>query len=126
MQGLEILLVDDERDILEIGAMALRDAGYKVQSAANGDIALVLIEQGLSFRLLITDVVMPGELDGYALARRAHEIDPDLRVIYTTGFSRAASVRAPGTPLGPTLSKPWKPSELLMLVAQALRDPKKS
>jgi two-component system, cell cycle sensor histidine kinase and response regulator CckA len=121
----DILLVDDERDILEIGVMALREAGYAVQPASNGDIALVLIEQGLPFRLLITDVVMPGVLDGYALARRAREFDPDLPIIYTTGFTNVASVRAPGAPHGDTLPKPWRPSELLKLVHAVLREPAK-
>lgn len=126
MREPEILLVDDERDILEIGVTALREAGYTVQPAQNGDIALVLIEQGLPFRLLITDVVMPGELDGYALARRARERDPSLPIIYTTGFARVASVRAPGAPYGDTLQKPWRTSELLKLVASVLREPAKN
>lgn len=126
MGGPEILLVDDERDILEIGVMALRDAGYAVQPASNGDIALVLIEQGVPFRLLITDVVMPGVLDGFALARRARELDPSLPIIYTTGFARVASVRSPGAPNGDTLQKPWRPSELLKLVSAVLREPAKS
>jgi CheY-like chemotaxis protein len=120
MTGPEILLVDDERDILEMGLAALSDAGYFVQPAANGDIALVMIEQGLSFRLLITDIVMPGVLDGYALARRARAVDPALRIIYTTGFSRVAEIRASGAPYGETLLKPWKPSELLSLVGSLL------
>lgn len=123
MAGSEILLVDDERDILEIGAFALRDAGYVVQPAANGDIALVLIEQGLDFRLLITDIVMPGALDGFALARRARQRDPELRIIYTTGFSRVAAIRSPGAPQGETLLKPWKPSDLLRMVGQMLPRP---
>jgi CheY-like chemotaxis protein len=122
----EILLVDDERDILELGALALREAGYEVQPAANGDIALVLMEQGLSFRLLITDVVMPGVLDGYALARRARELDPALPIIYMTGFSHVAAIRSPGAPHGDTLHKPWKPSELLRLVGIVLPEPAKS
>ena len=121
----EILLVDDERDILDIGVMALREAGYAVQPAANGDIALVLIEQGLPFRLLITDVVMPGILDGYGLARRARAYDPALPIIYTTGFAGVASVRSPGAPHGDTLQKPWRPSELLKLVNAVLREPAK-
>jgi two-component system, cell cycle sensor histidine kinase and response regulator CckA len=120
MTGPDILLVDDERDILEMATIVLRDAGYTVQPASNGDIALVLIEQGLAFRLLVTDVVMPGELDGYALARRAREHEPGLRIIYTTGFSRVAAIRSPGAPPGQTLPKPWKPSELLRLVASIL------
>jgi len=120
MAGPEILFVDDERDILLMGADALREAGYVVQPAANADIALVLIEQGLAFSLLVTDIVMPGVLDGFALARRARELHPELRIIYTTGFSRVAAIRSPGAPYGSTLFKPWKPSELLRTVAGLL------
>ncbi len=119
----EILLVDDERDVLEIGLEALRQGGYAVQGAANGDIALVLMEQGLRFRLLVTDIIMPGLLDGYALARRARELRPGLRLIYSTGFSRVATIRSPGAPHGETLQKPWKPDELVRLVGQVLRAP---
>lgn len=126
MAGPEILFVDDERDILELGALALREAGYGVQPAANGDIALVLMEQGLAFRLLVTDVVMPGVLDGYALARRAREIDAALPIIYMTGFSHVAQIRSPGAPMGEILQKPWRPSELLRLVASVLRERSKS
>src|ERR1700691_5972878 len=120
MAGPEILYVDDERDILLMGAEALREAGYGVQPAANADIALVLIEQGLAFSLLITDIVMPGVLDGFALARRARELNPELRIVYTTGFSRVAAIRSPGAPFASTLFKPWKPSELLRIVATVL------
>jgi DNA-binding response OmpR family regulator len=126
MSSPEILLVDDERDILEIGVLALREAGYDVQPAANGDIALVLMEQGLGFRLLITDVVMPGVLDGYALARRAREILPNLPIIYMTGFSHVALIRSPGAPAGDVLGKPWRPRELLRLVDAVLREPAKN
>jgi DNA-binding response OmpR family regulator len=69
---------------------------------------------------------MPGVLDGYALARRAREVDPDLPIIYTTGFAHVASVRSPGAPHGDTLPKPWRPSELLKLVNAVLREPAKS
>jgi len=121
MASCDILLVEDERDILEIGVEVLRDAGYAVQPAGNGDIALVFIEQGLRFRLLVTDIVMPGVLDGYALARRAREMQPRVAIIYTTGFSRVASIRSPGAPHGSTLVKPWKPSDLLKAVGAAIR-----
>jgi two-component system, cell cycle sensor histidine kinase and response regulator CckA len=123
MPGDAILFVDDERDILDLAVAALREAGYTVQPASNGDIALVLLEQGLQFRLLVTDVVMPGVFDGFALARRARELLPGLPVVYTTGFSRVASIRSPGAPHGATLPKPWRPSELLRLVKSLLPPP---
>jgi len=123
MPSAAILLVDDERDILDLAVVALREVGYSVQPAASGDIAVVLLEQGLTFGLLVTDVVMPGRFDGFALARRARELLPGLPVIYTTGFSQVASIRSPGAPHGTTLAKPWRPSELLRAVQSLLPAP---
>jgi CheY-like chemotaxis protein len=116
MSAPDILLVDDEPDILDIGLAVLRGAGYQVLSALNGDIALILLEQGLPFRLLVTDIIMPGLLDGFSLARKARETLPDIRIVYTTGYSGAASIRSRGAPYGDTLVKPWLPRDLLEMV----------
>jgi DNA-binding NtrC family response regulator len=116
----EILLVDDERDILELGMLTLREAGYTVQSAISGDIAMVLIEEGLHFDLLITDIVMPGQLDGFALAQKVREHVPKAGIVYATGYSRAFNMRAQGVPEGQLLLKPWRLDELLAVVDAAI------
>jgi CheY-like chemotaxis protein len=116
MSAMDILLVDDEQDILDIGLKVLRGAGYRVSPALNGDIAMILVEQGLPFRLLVTDVIMPGLLDGFSLARRVREALPDIRIVYTTGYSGIASIRSRGAPDGDTLVKPWLPRDLLAIV----------
>jgi CheY-like chemotaxis protein len=118
----DILLVDDEADILDLGALALNKAGYSVQAAISGDVAFILIEQGLRFDLLITDVVMPGLLDGFALARKARRIIPDLPIVYATGFMRGAALRNSGVPDGQLLIKPWRRAELLQAVGAALSE----
>ena len=115
----EILLVDDEKDILDLGVSTLRDAGYTVQSAISGDIALILIEQGLLFDLLITDIIMPGQLDGFALAQKVREAIPDVAIVYATGYARAINMRAQGVPDGRLLLKPWRLDELLAVVDAA-------
>jgi CheY-like chemotaxis protein len=120
MSATEILLVDDEQDILDIGVTVLRGAGYHVLPAPNGDVAMILVEQGLPFRLLITDIVMPGLLDGFSLARRTREALPDIRIVYTTGYAGAASIRSRGAPYGDTLVKPWMPRDLLAIVNNAM------
>jgi CheY-like chemotaxis protein len=117
----DILLVDDEPDILEFGVAFLRAAGYQPLSAVSGDVALILLEQGLPFELLITDVMMPGTLDGFALARHALAFRPNLRVIYTTGFSSAANVRARGAPFGDVLTKPWQVADFMAAVRRAMQ-----
>jgi DNA-binding NtrC family response regulator len=115
-----ILFVDDCEDVLEVAALTLNDAGFDVMTAISGDVALILLEQRVPFRLLITDVIMPGFLDGFALARKAREYLPDIRLIYTTGYREIAGVRSRGAPFGEVLAKPWTPSRLVEMVAASL------
>jgi CheY-like chemotaxis protein len=79
-----------------------------------------LLQQRVPFRLLITDIVLPGLLDGFALARRAREFCPSIPIIYTTGYLHAAHIRAHGAPYGEILVKPWKVEKLLMAISTAL------
>ncbi len=118
----EILLVDDEEDVLCIAAEILRQAGYRLQTAINGDVALIMLQQGLPFRLLVTDIVLPGLLDGFALARRARELCPGIPIIYMTAYLPVAHIRGRGAPYGETLAKPWRAEALLALVASLLED----
>jgi CheY-like chemotaxis protein len=120
MMHLDILLVDDERDILDLGSAALRGAGYSVQQAISGDIAFLLVQQGLLFDLLVTDIVMPGLLDGFALARKVREFIPAMPIVYSTGFARAADMHIQDAPNGRLLIKPWLQSDLLAAVDAAM------
>jgi DNA-binding response OmpR family regulator len=120
MESAEILLADDDPAVLDVGTAFLRRANYKVAPAASGDIALHLLEKGAAFRLLVTDVVLPGSLDGCALARRAKEIRSSIQIIYVTGFPLVASIRSRGAPWGKTLLKPLEPDELVKTVESVL------
>jgi len=118
-----ILFVDDDRDVLAIGISTLEESGYRLQGAASGDIAAILLEQGLRFDVLITDIVLPGRLDGFALADKAHALVPEMRIIYSTGFGEVARIRYRGAVYGEFLRKPWRAADLLRSVAAALRHP---
>lgn len=118
-----ILFVDDDSDVLAIGISTLEEFGYRVQGAASGDIAAILLEQGLHFDLLITDIVMPGKLDGFGLADKAHVLVPEMRVIYSTGYGEVARIRSRGAVYGEFLRKPWRAADLLRSAAAALRHP---
>ncbi|HUB97371.1 MAG TPA: response regulator [Stellaceae bacterium] len=122
----EILFVDDQRDVLDVGVLTLKEEGYQVTPAASGDIALVILEQGIRYRLLITDVVLPGVLDGFALAHRAKQLVPAIQIIYTTGYGGIVNVRSQGAPYGEVLAKPWKPGELIGLVSKAVGLPSRA
>lgn len=116
-----ILVVDDEPDILELAGSFLKSAGYTPLSAANADIALIILQQPeISFELLITDIIMPGTLDGVSLAVEVGKLLPQLPVIYMTGFSGIADVRSRGAPYGTVLNKPWSHDQFLEAVRAAL------
>jgi DNA-binding NtrC family response regulator len=117
--GEHVLLVDDESDVLAIGAEILEDAGFRVARAVNADIALLLIKEGMKFRALVTDVVLPGNLDGFGLANLARALLPGLAVVYTTGFIDVARLRSRGGIYGEILKKPYRAETLINAVRAA-------
>src|SRR5215469_14116839 len=104
----KILLVDDDQDVLDLGIAILRRTGYRAVPANSGMMAEALLEQGVTFQALITDLVMPGPLDGFALARRARDLDPEIQLIYTTGYGNRARAGSGAAPPGEILPKPWR------------------
>lgn len=85
---MKILLAEDDNDMRRFLEKALEKAGYNVAAFDNGASAYDRLREE-PFTLLLTDIVMP-EMDGIELARRATEIDPDLKVMFITGFAAVA------------------------------------
>lgn len=85
----KVLLVEDELLVREVAAEDLRDVGFEVVAATDGDEALAILRERTDFDLLFTDIRMPGHTDGWSLAREAKRLIPALRVIYATGFGDA-------------------------------------
>ena len=83
-----ILLAEDDEDMRRFLVRALTKAGYDVVPFGNGLEAYERLKEE-PFTLLLTDIVMP-EMDGIELARRASELDPDLKIIFITGFAAVA------------------------------------
>jgi CheY-like chemotaxis protein len=82
-----VLVVEDEPDLRVLAESNIADLGYETLSAANGREALALLNENQRITLLFTDINMPDVpdgIDGLELARRAVELRPGLRVIYTT------------------------------------------
>ena len=103
---LRILLAEDDESMRVYLARALERVGYLVTAVDRGTAALPLLESE-PFDLLLTDIVMP-EMDGIELARRATELDPDIKVMFITGFAAVAlnaDSRAPKD--AKVLSKPF-------------------
>lgn len=116
-----ILIVDDDDQVLDIAAIVLASLGHQVIPATNGEAALEIIKYYRSIDLLMTDIVMPGAIDGWELARRAKQLQPDLHVLYTTGYGDKMMPDQSKPGLGPLLPKPWRADQLASLITRALR-----
>jgi PAS domain S-box-containing protein len=82
-----ILVVEDDERVRNIATRALRDAGYRVLSARNGEVALALAsDEGQPIHLLVTDVVMPG-MNGRQLSERLAQSHPETRTLFTSGYT---------------------------------------
>ncbi len=114
-----ILLAEDDNDMRRFLVRALEKAGYEVIDYDNGLSAYNrLCEE--PFTLLLTDIVMP-EMDGIELARRATELDPDLKVMFITGFAAVALNPDSEAPKNAkVLSKPFHLRELVGEVERLL------
>jgi PAS domain S-box-containing protein len=87
-----ILLVEDHEDLREHIAGILTDLGYDVLATADGRSALAAIEEGPDFDLLLTDVVLPGGMNGRQIATRALQLRPGLKILFMTGYTQNAIV----------------------------------
>src|ERR1700690_3870999 len=85
----KILLAEDDTDMRRFLVKALQQAGYEVISYDNGLSAYHRLREEPFELLLPTDIVMP-ERDGIELARRAAELDPDIKIMFITGFAAVA------------------------------------
>jgi two-component system cell cycle response regulator CpdR len=115
----KILLAEDDHDMRRFLGKALQNAGYDVAAFDNGMSAYHRLREE-PFELLLTDIVMP-EMDGIELARRATELDPDIKVMFITGFAAVAlnpDNNAP--PQAKILSKPFHLKDLVNEVQRLL------
>lgn len=80
------LVVDDEPFIVLLAQDELQLAGFDVESAMSGDDALARLDRDRDWDLLLTDIRMPGRIDGWELGSAARLLVPDLRIIYASGY----------------------------------------
>ena len=85
-----ILVVDDEVDLLEIVASQLRSLGYQVLTAETGQQARKIMQDTTGIDLLFTDVIMPGDITGYDLARLALTLSGNMKIVLTSGYTGSA------------------------------------
>lgn len=115
----KILLAEDDNDMRRFLVKALENAGFQVSSYDNGLSAYQRLREE-PFEMLLTDIVMP-EMDGIELARRASELDPDIKIMFITGFAAVALNADSEAPKNAkVLSKPVHLRELVSEVNKML------
>ena len=112
-RGRLVLLVDDDAEIRKIVRLLLTDLGYAVLEAENGTEAADILACVQDVAILLTDVVMPGGMDGHALARLARQQRPELEIIVMSGYAAGDDIGIPGVPL---LAKPFSRADLVRLL----------
>ena len=116
-----ILVVEDDPLVRNYANTQLVQLGYRAALAANGPEALAAIEKGLVFDLLLTDVIMPGGMNGRQLADAVRLLRPGARVLFTSGYTEDAIIHHgrldPGVLL---LPKPYRRSDLARMIRLAL------
>lgn len=121
--GETVLVIDDEPTVRMLVGEVLADAGFAAIEAHDGPSGLKIIESNVRIDLLITDVGLPGGLNGRQVADAARAIRPDLKVLFITGYAENAVVREGRLESGMSLiTKPFEVDFLATKIKEALSD----
>ena len=117
----KILLAEDDQSMMHFLIIALERAGHSIDARENGLQAIEALKENAGYDLLLTDIVMPG-MDGIELAQKATAIQPDIKVMFITGFAAMAVKADKGnTPdASQVLSKPFHLNDLVQQVEDLL------
>ena len=110
--GETVLVVEDEPRVRRLTVTRLRDLGYTVLEAANGPEALELVQQHPEIDLVFTDVVMPGGMTGADVAREIQAKQPDVKILFTSGYAEPDIVRKGIAKGAFWLKKPYTAADL--------------
>jgi DNA-binding response OmpR family regulator len=123
---LAILVVEDDQLIQSLVEETLSEGGFEPHIAASGEEAvMVLSEANSNYRVLVTDIILGGTIDGWQVAKHARAIDPAFPVIYMTG-ANADEWATNGVPNSLLLVKPFAGAQLVTAVSQLLNAASKS
>jgi PAS domain S-box-containing protein len=117
-----VLVVEDNPNVRATVKRQLTSLGYGVLEVENAEQALDAIRAGSGFALMLTDVVMPGGMNGYELALEAEKIRPEIKVVFTSGYTDLAAHGLRAGRKGPLLSKPYSKRDLGRTIRAALDD----
>ena len=110
-----VLVVEDESSIRSLVSELLASLGYKVIEAADSNVGLRLLDSSTPIHLLVTDVGLPGSVNGRQMADIARQAKPDLPVLFITGYAQAHVLD--NSHLEPSTAVLTKPFELDALVS---------
>jgi PAS domain S-box-containing protein len=117
-----ILLVEDDPRLRRVLSKRLRGLGYEIIEADSGAAAIVQVATRPEVALVFTDMVMPGGMTGYDLAKAALSIKPELKILFTSGYAEPAIARQ-GLKTGAWLKKPYTADELAEKIREVLLGP---
>ncbi len=118
--GEVILVVDDEEHIRLMAFSALTKNGYKVLMAADGTEALAVYTKHGGVELVLTDMVMPF-MDGSSTIRALRNIDPEIKIIATSGLMNSASIKSSMPGVNECLPKPYTTEQLMKVISEVLK-----
>jgi CheY-like chemotaxis protein len=111
-----VLVVEDNADVRNVAVSLLKELGYRTIEAETAPAALDVLANGKSVRLVFSDVVLPGQIDGLALARTVCSEYPHIPVVLTTGYTKVFET----DPEFPLLRKPYQIAALGRVIHDAL------
>ena len=117
MSNTNVLVVEDEALVRDLIVEELKDAGFNVLEAADGEIASKILAADQPISVLFTDIRLPGRLDGWAVGRLARQKYPTLPVIYASGYTVDRNGEVPGSIF---LHKPYEPSQVVATIRKML------
>jgi DNA-binding NtrC family response regulator len=116
-----ILIVDDESTLRSVFSDMMAGQGYRCITAANAIDALQIIESNLlQFDMLVTDIKMPGGLDGVGLANKMRELQPDVAILVITGYSQSRAMKEAKAQGYRVLEKPFRQAEFDAAIVEEL------
>ena len=117
-----VLLVDDEKHVVNVVGQMLKERDFRVVSASSGEEALAILDD-LDPDLALLDIVLPG-IDGATLAQRlrAHPVTENVPIVFLTGLIEADEIRRGGNQIGGQyfLAKPFDSTELFEVIERAM------
>jgi CheY-like chemotaxis protein/two-component sensor histidine kinase len=117
-----ILLVEDQERLRQLTATQLQSLGYQVLQAASTSVALEILQQNPTIHLLLTDIILQGDLSGIELVKQALKQKPDLKIVYMSGYpqQRLQNKYQLDNEKYPILVKPFARLDLALMVHDVL------